>query len=177
MSSTEKCQILSKSMGKNYTVHLRGSIQDFDDYSELYSLITNITSNDTLSVYLNTPGGDCSVGFSLAGLFLGCKCPIAMIVEYPTYSMGSIIALCGDELHFSPNTYLMFHDYSGGAGGKGEDVWLYTDNYRKVFKEKFKNICSPFLSHSEISKMFKGEDIYIHHDDPLLEQRLKKHFK
>jgi ATP-dependent protease ClpP protease subunit len=91
--------------------------------------------------------------------------------------MGAIMALCGDDLSIAPDCYIMFHDYSGESHGKGEETAMYVNNYRKMFKDRFTRLCKPFLTQKEIDRMFNGEDIYIQHDDPLLETRIKRHFK
>lgn len=174
----ENCQLIEVSQTRTTIVaHIRGSMKDFDQYSGLFEKILQLNDTDKLVLYLNTPGGDCSIGFSIAHAVLGAKCKVETVVEYPTCSMGAIIALCGDSILMYDDTYLMFHDYSGGILGKGEETWQHTDNYRKIFKSKFDRICRPFLSAAECSKMFKGEDIYIHNDDPTLETRIKRHFK
>ena len=175
---SEKCLVTtSAKTSKTLNVFIRGGIEDFEDYDDLIEQLGKVSENDVVNVRLNTPGGDCSIGFWLIDQFMALPCPVHMIVEYPTYSMGAIMALCGDTLTFAPNTYIMFHDYSGGSKGKGEETYQYSVNYRKVFKDRFTRLCKPFLSQSEINNMFNGKDIYIHNDDDTLKQRLERHFK
>lgn len=157
--------------------YIRGSIENFEDYDDLISGFNIVKSSDSVAIHLNTPGGDCSIGFYLIDKILQIPCPVHMIVEYPTYSMGAIMALCGDALSIDLDSYIMFHDYSDGSHGKGEETAQYVNNYRQVFRNRFTRLCKPFLSQIEINKMFKGEDIYIHHDDPSLENRCLRHFK
>lgn len=158
-------------------IYLRGTIECFEDYDTLVKELDKVTENDSVVVHLNCPGGDCSVGFFLIDQLMCLPCPVHMVVEYPTYSMGAIIALCGDKLTIEPDSYIMFHDYSSGQRGKGEETYQHNVNYRRVFKDRFTRLCKPFLSQSEINRMFKCEDIYIHHDDPSLKERIKRHFK
>lgn len=177
-SMSEKCLIQTKKkVLKAVDIYIRGPIEDFEDYDEVYKEMSGLTEHDVVNVHLNTTGGDCSIGFALIDLFLETPAIVNMIVEYPTYSMGAIMALCGDSLSMRVDSYIMFHDYSGGTHGKGEESYLYTTNFRKVFKNRFVRLCKPFLTQGEIDKMFKGEDIYIHFDDPTIEARGKRHFK
>jgi ATP-dependent Clp protease, protease subunit len=162
---------------KEVDIYIRGGIECFEDYDDLIKELGKITEKDSVVVHLNCPGGDCSVGFFLIDQLMALPCPVHMVVEYPTYSMGAIMALCGDKLTIEKDSYIMFHDYSGGSKGKGEETYLYTTNYRKVFKDRFTRLCKPFLTQSEVNKMFKGEDLYIHHDDPSLKERMNRHFK
>ena len=175
---SEKCQILKNNTTSTHmTVHFRGAIEEWDDYDHLFKDLKNLTESDIVTLVLNTSGGDCSIGFSIIDRLLNLPCKLDVIVEYPTYSMGAIMALCGDSLKIEPDSYIMFHDYSGGMKGKGGETFLYTDNYRKVFKARFKKLCTPFLTDDEVERMFKGEDIYISDTDPTLKARIKRHFK
>lgn len=174
---SESCLISKKlKTTKHLTVHIRGAIEDFEEYDDLVTEFKSLEKTDMVTVCLNTPGGDCSVGFFIIDQIKALECLVTLQVDYPSCSMGAITALCGDSLTLQPDTYIMFHDYSGGTRGKGEETIQYTTNYRKIFKERFTRLCYPFLSKAEINKMFKGEDIYIHWDDPTLGERCRKHF-
>lgn len=177
-SSVSKCQIIQEVITrKNLVVHIRDNIEDFEHYSELFRILPTLTDKDSLTVHLNTSGGRCDIGFQMIDAIGRCECPVEIIVEYPTYSMGAIMALCGDSLTLMPDTYIMFHDYSGGSVGKGGETALYTNNYREVFRKRFERICKPFLTQEECDQMFKGEDIYISDTDPSLKKRIKRHFR
>lgn len=174
---SETCLVVKKQkITTEYRVYIRDGIEKFEDYDNLINEIQKVEVSAEFNIHLNTPGGDCSIGFSLIDQIQSLECPVNMIVDYPSCSMGAIMALCGDTLTLQPDTYIMFHDYSGGSRGKGEETILYTTNYRRMFKDRFTRLCYPFLSKAEINKMFKGEDIYIHWDDPSLENRIKRHF-
>lgn len=175
---SEKCYVHSTTTTiKDWDFYIRGDIECFEDYDNLLKEFAKVTDKDSVVIYLNTPGGDCSVGFFLIDQIMQLPCPIHMVVQYPTYSMGAIMAVCGDKLTIEEDAYIMFHDYSGGSRGKGEETAAYINNYRQVFKNKFKRLCCPFLTKKEADNMFKGEDIYIHHDDPSLKDRNQRHFK
>lgn len=175
---SEKCFIRSKtSTSRLWDFYIRGDIECFEDYDDLIKEFAKVTDKDSAVIYLNTPGGDCSVGFFIIDQIMQLPCHVHMVVQYPTYSMGAIMAMCGNKLTIEKDAYIMFHDYSGGSRGKGEETAAYVNNYRKVFKDRFKRLCCPYLTKAEADKMFKGEDIYIHHDDPSLKERHKRHFK
>lgn len=160
----------------DWEFHIRGSIESFEDYDNMFLDFAKVSKDDSVAICLNTPGGDCSIGFFIIDQILKIPCKVHMIVDYPTYSMGAIMALCGHSLTIKKDCYIMFHDYSGGSHGKGEESAAYVNNFRKVFKDRFTRLCKPFLAPKEIEKMFKGEDIYIHWDDPSLKERTKRHF-
>lgn len=162
---------------KQLDLHIHGGIECYEDYDGLVKEISSASENDSVIVHLNCPGGACSVGFWLIDHVISMPCPVQMVVHYPTYSMGAIMALCGDNLEIAPDAFLMFHDYSGGSEGKGEEMHQHGTHYRRFFKERFSRLCQPFLTKKEVDRMFKGEDIYIQWDDPTLPARIARHFK
>jgi ATP-dependent protease ClpP protease subunit len=178
---SEACLIkTTPSTTRKFDVFIRGGIECFEDYDDLVTELAKVTDKDSVTVHLNCPGGDCSVGFFLVDQFMALPCPVEMVVEYPSYSMGAILAVCGDILTIEPDSFIMFHDYSGGSNGKGGETEAYVNNYRKVFRNRFTRLCKPFLSQSEVNRMFKGEDLYIYAGDATgvpLNDRIKRHFK
>jgi len=162
---------------RNVTIEIKGAIEEFEDYDAIFKLLPTLKEKDSLIVKLNTPGGCCSVGMELIDAIQAVPCPIHCIVTYPTYSMGALLALCGDHLTIADDSYIMFHDFSSGMSGKGGDMKLYLDNYREAFVKRFNKLCLPFLSKKESAAMFNGKDIYIHDTDPSLPDRMKRHFR
>jgi len=162
---------------RNATIEIKGAIENFEDYDPIFKLLPTLEEKDSLIVKLNTPGGCCSVGMELIDAIVAVPCNVHCIVTYPTYSMGALLALCGNQLTIADNSYIMFHDFSSGMRGKGGDMKLYIDNYREVFIKRFNKLCTPFLSKKESADMFNGKDIYIHDTDPSLPDRMKRHFR
>lgn len=178
MKANEKIQIfISREVKSEYVVHIRGEIEAFEDYVEVFETLSNISENDTLTVVLNTPGGCCSTGWALIDAIQEVPCPVLMHVSYPTYSMGALLAMCGDFLTIAEDSYIMFHDFSTSTRGKGGDMALYINNYREVFIKRFNKLAQPFLTKKECRDMFAGLDIYIHDNSPELKERVKRHFK
>lgn len=171
---SNKCYVKAAPNTKEIVhIYLHGEIENFEDYGALL----NIDAPDQVQLYINCPGGDCSVGFFIIDRLSELSCPIHVTVEYPSYSMGAIIALCGTSLVIKPDAFLMFHDYTSSVYGKGNDIQQQCTEYRQFFKDRFARTCAPFLSNDEIENMFKGQDIYVKHNSPGLKARLKRHFK
>lgn len=175
-----KCQILNTTQdptGQSYEVRLFGPICEFEQYDELFELLSIATEEDIIDVSLSCCGGSCEVGFSIVRAVQACKAKeVNMIVAYPSYSMGSIIALSGTSLTFLNNTFLMFHTYSSCDEGKVSDTQRQFVAFNKIFTERFKDVCCPFLTQAEVQRMFSGEDLYIHDTDLNVPQRILRHF-
>jgi ATP-dependent protease ClpP protease subunit len=164
--------------GSDYDISIWDTIEEYDDYEKLLEGISNIGKSDSVRLYISSPGGRCDVGFMLIERLLGLECPIEVIVPYPTYSMGAIMALCGDSLEVQPGGFLMFHDYSSGGGrSKGNEQLKHAEAYKDTFNYKFNSICQPFLSKQECKDILDGKDLYIKWNDASLDARIKRHFK
>lgn len=164
--------------GKNYSISIWDNIEGYEEYDKLIETMKGITKKDSVTLKVSTPGGRCDVGFMLIDRIMELECTVDVIVPYPTYSMGAIMALCGDSLKVSPGAYLMFHDYSGGGGrSKGNEAFKHTEAYCEVFAYRFNDICQPFLTKNECEDILQGKDLYIKWNTSKLEERIRRHFK
>lgn len=160
-----------------YSIYINNDIESNHVYPELLHKLRTISEIDIVNLYLASNGGYCDAGFQIIHAIKDCKGPVNIIVDSPCYSMGAIIAVCGDSLTFKPNTFLMFHNYSGGNHGKGKemkqamlesDVWIRTN---------FKYYCTPFLTDEEMTLLDNDQDVYVHSWDKGLTKRLARHYK
>ncbi len=162
---------------KEYTFSIWDNIEDYDDYEKLLETLGKVTKKDNVILNVSTPGGRCDVGFMLIDRIMKLPCNVDVIVPYPTYSMGAIMALCGNSLRIEPGAFLMFHDYSGGSRSKGNELFKSTEAYCEAFNYRFNDICQPFLTKKECNDVLQGKDLYIKWTDPQIEARNKRHFK
>ncbi len=174
MTDITAIQVLKKEIRSRTTIRLFDELIDINDYSELFDILNKAHEHDIINILLNSPGGCCAIGFEIINAMEACKGTINIVVTYPTYSMGALIALSGDTLGIEKEAYLMFHDFSTGISGKGDTILEYTTHYADFFKKRFNKICVPFLTKAESRQMFDGKDIYITGTDANLEKRLER---
>ncbi len=158
-----------------YTIY--DELDSFDDHEELFRDLRLASEDDEIMIRLITPGGRVDVGMALIHAIRNSAAYVKMVVEYPCYSMGALLALSGDGLEMYPDTFLMFHDYSGGMYGKGNEMVLQTGATTKALKGMLSKAMSPFLTKREIASIFNGRDLYVHADQPDVRTRLERHFK
>ena len=156
---------------------LYGPIKEFSEYEKLIKGLKEATEGDKIDLLVNCTGGRCDVGFMIVQAIRGSKAHIHCVVTYESYSMGSLIAIAGDSMEMLPNTFLMFHTYSGGTGGKSGDMIQHLPNMDSSLKGMFKDVCQPFLTKKEMMSIHKGHDLYVRAEDEDLQNRIKRHFK
>lgn len=174
---TEKYEVRTKPKeGKEYKISIWDNIESYEDYEGLFKTLNDITDKDTVVLEVMSSGGRCDIGYVIYNRIKELPCRVDVIVPYPTYSMGALLALSGHSLVIKPGAFLMFHDYSTGLSGKGNELLKQTGAYNEVFKYRFNNICQPFLSKKECEKVCEGKDLYITWKDTTLIKRLERHF-
>lgn len=160
-----------------YTIDILGGIREYEDYEKLLDTLDKIGKKDTVLLKVRSPGGRCDVGFLIYDRIKELKSKIDVEVSYPSYSMGALLSLVGNSLELKPGAFLMFHDFSTGRDGKGNEIEKSITNYSKIFKYRFNEICQPFLTKKECDDILHGKDLYVNWDDDNLEARIKRHFK
>lgn len=168
--------IIKPNEGKSYNISIWDNIEEYEDYDKLLAALSNISEKDAVTLNISTPGGRCDIGFNLFDRIRALPCTVDVVVPYPTYSMGAILALSGHSLKINPGAFLMFHDYSTGNRGKGNEIFKSTEAYGEVFNYRFNAACQPFLTKKECEDILQGKDLYIKWTDSSLEQRIKRHF-
>lgn len=172
-----KFDVIVTPISTHYEISIWDDIDDYKEYDELLKTLPKIKASDCVTLYVSTPGGRCDVGYMLIDRLQQLPCPIQVEVPYPTYSMGAIMSLCGDSLVMKDGSFLMFHDYSTGGRGKGNELIKSTEAYSEVFAQRFNEICQPFLTEEECINVLAGQDLYIKWNDKSLKKRIKRHFK
>lgn len=176
MANKFECSV-SPMEGKKYKISIWDNIEAYEDYEKLFENLDRITAKDRVELQVMSPGGRCDIGFTLFNRIYSLPCRVDVLVPYPVYSMGAILALCGDTLEVGEGAFLMFHDYSTGARGKGNEIFKQTEAYKSSFAHMFNKACRPFLTKKECDNILNGHDMYVQWDDVKLEDRIKRHFK
>lgn len=164
--------------GSKINMSIWDGIEEYEDYEDLLKYISKIGSDDHVTLNISSPGGRCDIGFMLIERLSELSCQVDVVVPYPSYSMGALLALCGDSLTIKPGAFIMFHDYSTGhSRSKGNEIFKQTEAYKEAFEYKFNKVCQPFLTKKECQDILNGQDFYVKWNDKTLKDRVKRHFK
>ena len=100
-------------------VHEKSARHDVDRLMYLDSL-----NNDEIKLYINSPGGYVTSGFSMYDTMQSIKSPVSTICTGLAASMGSIILSAGEKgrRFIQPHARVMIHQPSGGARGPASDI-------------------------------------------------------
>jgi ATP-dependent Clp protease protease subunit len=73
-----------------------------------------LNQHDTITLEINSPGGDVSCGFSIINAIEQSKAPIITVISGQACSMAAMIFIVGKRRKMYYNSYAMFHPLSEG---------------------------------------------------------------
>lgn len=160
-----------KILARNLHYYISGPIEDPSKYTEMVHQIRTAGPNDVINIHLNTPGGLISTGVQLISAMRASQGHIVTHLEGEACSMGALLFLTADEMVVYDDSLLMFHNYSGGAWGKGHEITASVDASNRWFTKLARTVCVPFLTEAELDRIFDGADFWMLSDE--VEDRLK----
>ena len=152
--------------GKVVTVFLNDEIYEPGAYNELCYTLEN-TSADQVRLYINNGGGQLDAMLSIIASMERCGCEITGVLSGTVASAATMIALKCDKLEVADYTSWLTHYYSGGTGGKGNEIKAKHDFESTEIPKMFKQIHKDFLTPSEITRVIEGRDIWLNKDQIL----------
>ena len=135
------------------------------EYVELISRIRAAHSVDIIYLHLTTPGGYLDTGIQIINAMRDTKARVICVLDGTVCSMGSLIFLAAEEYVIHDHCRLMFHNYSGGTYGKGNEQIAQLESTGKWFNKMFLEICTPFLTVEECEGVIEGKDIWLDSDE------------
>lgn len=87
-------------------------------------LYLDIQGSEEIKLYINSPGGYVTSGFSMYDTIKGLKSPVSTICTGLAASMGSLLLSAGTKgrRFIQPHARVMIHQPSGGARGPASDI-------------------------------------------------------
>lgn len=112
-------------------LHISSHGGSVDEYLEYYNLIDTLYKDNTVT-YLNYG-----------------------------YSAGFVMFLLGTDRIVYEHSDAMMHSYSGGGGGKREDMLNHIKHTDKRIQKFFNGLLSPYFTEEELEKMSEGKDYWL----------------
>lgn len=112
---------------------LYGVIGDWWDGLDAQTIVNqlNSLSGNEIIVRIQSPGGSVAEGLAMYNNLVQSPKKVKVYVDGIAASMGSVIALAGDEIHIPSNALMMLHKPSAEVGGNSNDLRDYADNLDK----------------------------------------------
>lgn len=141
--------------------YITGDIDDVDKYIDMINEIKTATPNDTIMIYLNTPGGNLSTTIQIISAIEQSAARVITSLEGEVCSAGTMLFLAGHEKIVNNNTSFMIHNYSHGPFGKGHEVAQRVKFTEKYFRTLARSFYKDFLTTEEIEEVCNGKDMWM----------------
>ena len=153
--------IQPKSIGHLYEFYISGPIEGPEEYTDMFDKIRHANEMDVVKLYINSPGGSLSTAIQFLRVASESAAEIITSAEGECMSAATILFLSGTSFEVTPHSMFMFHNYSGGAFGKGGEMIDQLQYERKWSERLLKDVYNKFLSEEEIQSMLNNKDLWM----------------
>lgn len=165
-------RVYTRPIANIHEFYLSGEIDSPENYIEWIQTIRHATSMDVIKIYINSPGGRIDTTIQLLRALSETHASVIASVEGTCASAATMIFLQADNFEVSEYSTFLFHTYSGGILGKGNEIHSQSIFERKWSTNMMRKIYDGFLTQEEINRVIDGHDIWM--DGSEVIKRLKK---
>jgi ATP-dependent protease ClpP protease subunit len=146
--------------GKVVTAYLMSEIYEPEVYNELCYTLEH-TEADYVRLVMNNGGGHLDAMLSIIDAINRSSATVIAVLSGTVASAATMIALECDEIEVAEHTGWLTHYYSGGTGGKGNEI-----KAKHIFDEveipkMFHDIHRGFFTEEEIERIIDGKDEWL----------------
>lgn len=149
------------SSAETHYFYISEGIGDPEQYVDMIHTIKHASQYELVYIYLNTGGGQIRTGIQIINAMRNSHAKIITVLESEAHSLGTMIFLAGDEYIVHDNCRMMFHNFSGGVIGKGNEQVSELTSTVEWFSDLVADLYIPFLTEDEVQRMCKGEDFWM----------------
>lgn len=150
------------------TLYLTEAIEGSTQYIEFTELAVSLSSNDTIVVVIDSPGGYLSGAQMIITGLHSTEAATTAVVTDQAASAATIIALACDDLMMREHSSFMCHAAAWGQGGKYHEIASATEHNLKQVRKMLEQTYKYFMSEEEIERMLRGEDFYFDDEETML---------
>ena len=160
---------------RHFDVFLDGEIEAPNEYRELLSILFNAGEDDTINIFINSPGGHLDTALAIAEGLKNTNAHVVAVLIGACHSAASIISMYCHEVAVLDNAYSMVHTASFGAHGSTGNVKAHTEFTVKQVEKLLNDTYEGFLNKDELSKVKSGVELWFDADDirKRMEHRIK----
>jgi ATP-dependent protease ClpP protease subunit len=155
-----------------YELHVTGPISPLDNSENFIKMVDKITEakeNDKFAIYINSPGGSINMTTKLVKTIKRHFKPenISTYIDNDAFSAGSTLFLIGHKRVISPESGIMFHDFSMGVWGKGQSIKdqidFETERQHSIMYNEM--VVPGYITDEEFVILINGTDIFLNYLD------------
>jgi len=128
-------------------------------------LVLDMMENKPIQIYITSPGGRVDWGFAIIDVMKQIRSKCITIATGQVCSMGTLIAIAGDERKCFKNTSFMFHDMFSGVVDYSAKMKARLDYTERLYNK----LESHIVEHTKLTKedidISRSEELWIFAED------------
>lgn len=139
-----------------HRIYLSGEIEGAGDYYEMFNVLAQSQSEDSVRIFINSIGGQVSTGVQIINAILNCKAKTTTILSGCAYSVASLILLSGKKIEVMPMSSFMAHSSYTWCSGSPREV-KDKINHEKKWMQSIDRLYKKIFTDEEIEQLASNE--------------------
>ena len=164
--------VFNRPTGQILDFYLNSTIGSPEDYAEWNQILRSSGEQDVVYLHINCYGGQALTAVQLMRAISESRATVVASVEGACMSAATFLFLMADVCEISDHSIFMFHNFSGGTIGKGNEMMAQVHHNDKWARELMESIYKDFFTQDEIDSILEGKDYWLSPDE--VTERLQK---
>lgn len=144
----------------HYDVYLDEEVGDPEYYRELVATLFNASENDSITLYINSPGGQLATALAIIEGIKNTAATVRGVVVCECHSAASLITMYCHEIVVLDSANMMIHTVSFGSVGSTSNVKSHTDFTVRQVDALLDDAYAGFLHKDELVKVKAGVELW-----------------
>jgi ATP-dependent protease ClpP protease subunit len=164
--------VFNRPTGQILDFYLNSAIGSPEDYAEWNQILRSSGEQDVVYLHINCYGGQALTAVQLMRAISESRATVVASVEGACMSAATFLFLMADVCEISDHSIFMFHNFSGGTIGKGNEMMAQVHHNDKWARGLMESIYKDFFTQEEIDSILEGKDYWLSPDE--VTERLQK---
>lgn len=157
--------VFNRPTGQILDFYLNSTIGNPEEYAEWNQILRSSGEQDVVYLHINCYGGQALTAVQLMRAISESRATVVASVEGACMSAATFLFLMADVCEISDHSIFMFHNFSGGTIGKGNEMMAQVHHNDKWARELMGSIYKDFFSEEEIESILEGKDYWLAPDE------------
>ena len=164
--------VFNRPTGQILDFYLNSTIGSPEEYAEWNQILRSSGEQDVVYLHINCYGGQALTAVQLMRAISESRATVVASVEGACMSAATFLFLMADVCEISDHSIFMFHNFSGGTIGKGNEMMAQVHHNDKWARNLMESIYQDFFTQDEINSILEGKDYWLSPDE--VTERLEK---
>lgn len=164
--------VFNRPTGQILDFYLNSAIGSPEEYAEWNQILRSSGEQDVVYLHINCYGGQALTAVQLMRAISESRATVVASVEGACMSAATFLFLMADVCEISDHSIFMFHNFSGGTIGKGNEMMAQVHHNDKWARTLMESIYQDFFTQDEIDSILEGKDYWLSPDE--VTERLQK---